>query len=359
MLGKYLIPFFYVFSYSVHSVQILNIVYLIQAAILFLQRKRKIIFDLRIFLLSVYIGLCILSLCLYTLNHTIDLQRNVIKILFIFNMIIFIKPYLIIKESFEDFVFYYSVCLAILINFLYAFFLMTDVNWLFQQNKEWGGDFFPSWPNSTSIPLLLALWIGILKKRNPFLLFLISTSIVFTFSRAALIAMVALLFTATIFRYKISFARLLFNPFLLFALIVSVIGIYLYTQSMGRNFFIFNERVDTFFFTLSFIYQKPFFGFGGNTLDQLYSSVYFIYDPLLMYPHTHNFILENTLRYGFLSTIFLLIFLTLVFCRIRNSQDRIVFIIFLSLALFQTHFQEFVYLLTLSYIANRSVPAKS
>ncbi len=358
MFDKLLIPFFYVFSFAVKGVQILNIVYAIKILALFLLKERKIILDWRLFFIFVYIALCFTSFFLYAFNNESDILRNAIKVIFIFNMAIFMAPFLIIKESFEEHVFIFSVCLACLILFAYAFFLISDVDWLTQSAKAWGGGTFPSWPNSIAIPLLLAFWIGLKKSKNPVFLLAISAGIVLTFSRAALLAMIALLLTVFIFRYKASVIRVILNPVFMLALLGSLYGYFHYAGLMGKSYTYVGDRVDIFFYTMSYIQQKPYFGFGGSTLEQLYSSAYLNYEPLLLWPHTHNFILENTLRYGLLSTIFLLMFLAQIFFHIKDIQDKIVFIIFLSLSLFQTHFQEFVYLLTLAYIANRNVLAK-
>ncbi|MDO9197151.1 O-antigen ligase [Rhodoferax sp.] len=215
--------------------------------------------------------------------------------------------------------------------------------------RLWAVGYIPGWPNSAPIPLLFGLWISF---RNKFCLlgkFLIYVAIFMTFARTGLVGafMITALFLYTYIDKYIKNLKYTVISLIIFCFALVLI----YFESELAAKFYYSDRADVFHFAVSYIQNRPFLGYGGNTLDQL-NHISTGYTPLLPWSHAHNWILEMSLRYGVVGGGLFFLYIMSVFVKIRSVEKKIMFAILLFLALFQTFMQEFVYLFFLSYLAN-------
>jgi O-antigen ligase len=134
---------------------------------------------------------------------------------------------------------------------------------------------------------------------------------------------------------------------LIFVFLITIIlynKSYLPFYNRYDRFFIISDRIDIVKYSYSYIKNKNILGFGGNTLDQIRCMPKFKneYKPMLPWPHTHNWLLETTLRYGIYAGFILLMYWVYVLFTTDEKKKQAMLIILLFLALFQTYMQELI-----------------
>ena len=211
----------------------------------------------------------------------------------------------------------------------------------------------PGYPNSTAIPLLLALWLSFKKEKIIWSKLLFIVALVFTGSRGALLGtlLITLYFgykkIRTTYYFSIIFSFVLFLLFSAFVYLNSMDTLFI--SQMVRSY----DREDIFNTTMAYVELSPIFGYGGNTIDQL-QEVNINYLPYLNWGHTHNWILEILLRYGGGGLLLFLGFIFSIFKSIKDKDGKYMFVVFLFLAFFQTFIRDFAFIFFLSYFANYS-----
>ena len=338
--------FFSVFCYQISQVFIANYLFVINFIIqLFkygtLRFNSRFASKVLLFCFIVYISI---NTIVYSIsNNSFDL-RNFIQLIYNFQylfLIIYIKldyPF-IIKTVFKA---------AIVLSHILVlhFFISGDSIDLYNWN-EFANDFFPGWSNTLPLYLIFALFINRKFQFSLYFNIILFFSIILTGSRGALLGAIGVLLLPVFRKYK-----RYTNTLLLTGLIVIIFffGTLTSLESEFQFLRVF-DRIDIFYTSMSFIEQSWFFGYGGNTIDQL-THIITDYEPLMDWGHTHNFLLEFTLRYGLVGAVLFILF---VFFKIREIKDydfRYLFFLFMILAFFQTFMRDFIFLSILILISH-------
>ena len=113
------------------------------------------------------------------------------------------------------------------------------------------------------------------------------------------------------------------------------------------------DRIDIFKTTIKYLAIRPIFGFGGNTIDQLV-SIFGNFSAVKNWGHTHNWFLEVMLRYGLGGAVLFSGLLLALFIRIKDMDKRMLYLLLLATALFQTYMREFVFIFFLNYLSTET-----
>jgi O-antigen ligase len=346
--------FFLVFIYALNFVQIANLIFYViiikqciedKGRIYFVKNSASIIFFL------LYITWVTLTTLFY--NNVLDIiSDSRIIIQYLFNLQYFVLIVLIkIKiKSFENWIYYFSILLSIVIIYI---IVTQGISYDSLRGNEVLNSNIPGYPNSTAIPLLLALWLSFKKEKIIWSKLLFIVALVFTGSRGALLGtlLITLYFgykkIRTTYYFSIIFSFVLFLLFSAFVYLNSMDSLFI--SQMVRSY----DREDIFNTTMAYVELSPIFGYGGNTIDQL-QEVNINYLPYLNWGHTHNWILEILLRYGGGGLLLFLGFIFSIFKSIKDKDGKYMFVVFLFLAFFQTFIRDFAFIFFLSYFANYS-----
>jgi O-antigen ligase len=339
-----------VYMESIAGVAISNIIYYIYALKNGVIAKKEIFLDARFIFFYIFVFWVTFSTISYILYSGNFDDRVLVKYLFVYQYIILILPIKINKYCFE--LTLYWIVILFTIIFISLFFILSISEGLYFDllSKSWAYDYIPGFPNSIPLILIFGLWISFHNKFGILGKMLIYFSLYLTLSRGAqLIA-----FFISLYFIFIRYERLINMKFFLSTLVVSIISLFLYViYSGGDGIFSYLydiDRLDLYQYAFKFIEQSPIMGFGGNTLDQL-RDVHVSYVPIFEWEHTHNWIFEFILRYGFVGASLFIFFLGSVFLNIKKSELKFMFFIYLFYAFFQTFMQNFIYIFILSYFA--------
>lgn len=343
---QYLTAFFLVFCYQIGQVFISNFLFLIN---FFFQIsfEKKIQFNstfitrkiLIIFLVYVTINTFFYSILIKAIDF-----RGFVQFLYNFQyffLIVFVK----LNYSFiEKIIFRCSILLSHIM--LFHFLISGDSIELFKWN-EIAINYYPGWSNTLPLYLIFALFLNRNLKYSIYFSFIIFFAILLTDSRGALLGSICILFLPLVRKFKKH------TNFLLTLIIISVIVLLYVIINLETElkFFRAFDRIDIFYTSISYIKQSVFFGFGGNTIEQL-SYVVIDHDPLQDWGHTHNFLLEFTLRYGIIGLLLFLLFLFFKLKEIKSFDHKYFFFIFIVLATFQTFMRDFTFLSILIFICH-------
>jgi len=347
--------FFLVFAYNIFNIQIASIIYLFYfVKNYFLDHSALTIkYSMSLFLFCLFAIWVTISTFIFALEAGYFDFRCFYKYLFVYFFLILILPIKLNETKFELLIYRFSVLLSAMIVILFIYFYLFQREFLLNGilTKLWAAGYIPGWPNSVPVPLLFGLWISF---RNKFSLvgkFLIYVAIFMTFSRAGLVG--AFMITSFyIYAYKLKHIKSLKYPVICLVMFCFVFVLINFESELADKFY-YTDRADVFNFTISYIKNRPFLGYGGNTLDQL-NHIDTGYTPLLPWSHAHNWILEMSLRYGVVGGSLFFMYMMSVFIKIQSVEKKVMFAILLFLAIFQTFMQEFVYLFFLSYLAKES-----
>lgn len=299
--------------------------------------------DLRCYIYFTFIVWVFLSSFFFVVDYGAYDHRDVVKTLFVFlySLIVFRIPLNIME--FESAFLMYVKLLSLMICLLFLYMYISNAENLIAgiYSKLWASDFLPGWPNGLIIPLFygfyLSIKIGVAKLWN----LLIFLAIILILSRAALVAAI-LVYLILMYRKK-NF-KVLYKLFFFMLAFIGLVILFSYLNFDFQDYFYVSDRLDILYYALSYIYHRPFVGYGGKTLDQL-EWLGSDYIPMFSWAHSHNFILEFVLRYGLIGFILFSMLLILSFFKIKNFDSKLLFVFLIILALFQTHFQEVGFLI--------------
>lgn len=354
--------FFSVFMYQIiGSLMISNIVYHAVLTKDIIRRKSLSISDNRsaIIWLILFLSWVTISGIVFAIEHNAVSLRNLIQYFFTLQYVIFIINLRVGWNKFEKWVFRFSVILSIAIIFL---FIITgefnNISTLFGSGRMWAKDYIPGWPNSTPIPLLFGLFLSFKLKKNIFLKFVFISALVLTTSRGALLGLVLILLY---FSYKKlgkerkKIALIVIPIILLLGFIVYAeiqVFFYDFSPNLVSRIGVTHDRQDIFNISITYILYRPLFGYGGHSLDQ----IALIYGNVSVYGvdwgHTHNWFLETVIRYGMFGGIFFIGFLIAIVSKIKNGDNKFMFLLIVLLGLFQAFFRHFNVLIFLLYLVN-------
>ena len=351
ILQKFII-FSIVFCYQIGQIYISNIIFIIHFSkqifnsgqLRFIGSKRASII---LYLFLIYITL---NTILYSLFFKPIELRSMVQFLYNFQYLFLILFINIDFHLLERLFFRFTVILSLII--ITVFFFSGDSVELFKWN-ELMNNYFPGWPNTSPLFLILGLFLNRSLKYSIFFSLIIAIAAVLTGSRGALLGcgfVLLLPFFKKIKHY--------INYFLALCLFILVLyfNVLINYESDIKLFRAF-DRIDIFYTSIAYIKQSLLFGYGGNTIEQL-SHVKIDYEPLIEWGHTHNVALEFALRYGLVG---LILFSSFIFFKIKEIKDfdfRYMFFIFIFLAFFQTFIRDFTFLFILIYLSNSQLQKK-
>lgn len=341
--------FFLVFVYAINFVQFANaIFYLVLLKQLIINKggntfvknsSAKVFF----FLFIIWITFSTLFYSLY--SGDID-TRNITQ--YLFNLQYFVLIVIIKFKSFENWIYYFSILLSIIII---GIILTQGISYSSLRDNEVLNANIPGYPNSTSIPLLVALWLAFKRDKIIWTKLLFIVALILTGSRGAHLGIILVVFYFGNKKLKTNKYYLIILPLVIF-LLISSFDYFMYLnpiiiEQMTRSY----DREDIFKTTMAYVELSPIVGYGGNTIDQL-QDVKINFLPLKNWEHTHNWLLEILLRYGIVGLLFFSGFLLSVFKNIKDKDSKYMFVAFLFLAFFQTFIRDFVFIFFLAYFAN-------
>jgi len=229
---------------------------------------------------------------------------------------------------------------------------------LFTTRRLWAQNFVPGWPNTTSIPLIIGLWLGMKKNCSRIFRILMITALVLTSSRVAMLGILAIymhrfflvsggkllkwfMFTPIIFGFSF-----LYDHFLSF--------LNLTIPSLAYRLSVIYDRQDILRVTMKYVSERPLLGYGGNSLDQL--NLFFGNISLygIDWGHTHNWVLEMLLRYGTIGLVLFSAFMIISLLEIIDTQRKFMFGLLLLLGLFQTYLRNFNVLFLMFFLTMKS-----
>ena len=107
------------------------------------------------------------------------------------------------------------------------------------------------------------------------------------------------------------------------------------------------DRNDIYWVVFQYFKLSPLIGYGGNTLDTLYTAVgnFSLYN--IQWPHAHNWFLEFLIRYGILATSCFCAFISCVCNRARQQKNLFFCCLLLGCGLFETYMQTFTFIFIL------------
>lgn len=349
--------FFYfslVFIYSISNIYLASIIYLVvlmkdilvHGKLYFVPNRYAQLFYL---LFIVWVAV---STTVYSVETGEFSVRLLIQFFFTLMYFVLLIPIKLNNDKFELWIYRFSVILSISIISLYVYFYLFSPAIL--TDDLWASKYIPGWPNSTPIPLLMGIWLSFRKNFSSVGKIILFIGLFITGSRIALLGgvIIILYFLIKNVKFKKSYIAYLF--------IIIVIGVAGIAYWMSKDpLFITKmtvswDRVDIFYTTMAYMEQRPFLGFGGNTIDQLFNVIEISHTPVKNWGHTHNWVLEMLLRYGIIGMILFSTFIISIFVKIKDKEKRFMFAFFIGIALFQTYIRDFVFLFYLLYLSTNT-----
>jgi hypothetical protein len=327
----------FVTQISFGSIQLIHVLFFIYLLYKFL--FLKIYFNKRsLFLFLSFIALVTFSI--FNSDSSVT-QRILLSFIYLLSFVIFsINASFIINEKLISIYIKYALAYSFIV--FMAFFCSVifgagdqiDI-WI---NKNWGGYFF-NYPNSFWVTIVPA-YIILLSSNQYGKILLLMTSVVISLSRGGVLVFILLSFIRSRIMY-------------LFIIAISVGAMYFLLNDehgfFNRTLMRFDDRIDIFNYSKDYIQEYFWFGSGGRSLDILSLFHNFGYEPMLLWPHTHNFIMEIILRHGLFSGLLLLLILINILININNT-GKFIFAVIVFGSLLQVHMFEFTYLIILLFV---------
>lgn len=350
--------FFLVFLYSINFIYYSNFIFyviFIKEAIRRSDQTRLISNKIAIVLLVLFLVWATISTLSYSLyRNSLDL-RTMIQYFFTLQYLILVVTFKINYDLFKSWIFRFSILKSAIIVIVSIFFMFQAKNFSLEilHNNAFVYRYFPGWPNSVPIPLLISLLIAFRNRKNFIWKVLLILGLVLTSSRGAYLGIILILSYYGFEKIKSSKNGMLIisSGMLITSLLVGhlIVNNPVFVSRMLQ----FQDRTDIFNTTMAFVIRRPLIGYGGNTIDQL-QDVKIDFVPAKNWGHTHNWVLEILLRYGIVGLLFFIGFLVSLWLNIKDKDRKFLFAVFIFLALFQTFIRDFVFIFYLSYLSNSS-----
>ncbi|MPL70727.1 hypothetical protein SDC9_16488 [bioreactor metagenome] len=363
--GKYLetlaygtIAFFSVFLVSVSQVFIVNILF--YPALLILSRKRRVFLDdsktnnqvvvLVLFALSAILSSLVWYIEKYRSIAPSDTLRMLVQLLFTMQYAVLCLKIEIdwvkISRWFSRMVFFYAILIVLLFVATKSFRYMRTLLYI-PEHRMWAEGLIPQWPNVSSLPLVFGCYLAFKGNRRTVEKVLIVVSTLLTTSRSGIlgIGLIILYFTTLPVGeadQKKQIGTFLKRGFVLAAVTIIIASVI--EPSVLPRLFLMSDRFDIASIGLGLLFERPLFGYGGLTLDQVIKTG--------SYSHLHNWFLEILFRYGSLGLMMFLLFLYSVWQRVKSRDDKFMMLVLLFLAFFQIYIRNFVFLMFLLYLEN-------
>lgn len=343
-----ILAFFSCYILSVKSIYVANILFLI---ILLLEMLKKGTFSIlnmqSMKILVAYLLWSLFSTVVFALQYDSLTFRSIFQYFYNLQYFLWLVVGTIDKEKFKKWFALFANALAIVLIFCWiatGTASLGIINTL-SNYREWGIGIFPGWPNSTVLPLIFGLYLDLKSGNRIKLLFgvFVSIALLLTTSRTGLIG-AALLFMG----YMFSKNQTIFVKGIKFISIVIVLAIailvILNEGSIASRLFMAKDRVNIYLSCLDYLKDRPLLGYGGNSFDVVY-NMFGSRVADINWGHTHNTVFELLLRHGIVGTGLYFIFIVSLFTQIDNKTDKVAFIIFWILSLFQIYYRDFIFLI--------------
>lgn len=346
---------FLVFMYSINYVYYANIIYYIILLKETVRKRGKINFiansTVNLFMLMFFVWITFTTFGYAIFINNFDV-RTVVQYLFTLQYIVLVLSINIDFERVERWTYRFSMVMAvtIVIVAVYIMFQTQFFSLRVLYNNEFAYKLFPGWPNSTPIPLLISFYVASKNRKKIIYKIVLFFALILTTSRGAILGVLIIIGYYTLTKIKKSKKSLKFIlPSLLIVTFGALYWIFDNSESISmllRSY----DRVDIFKTTMEYIKLNPIFGYGGNTIEQL-GNVKINHEPLKNWGHTHNWVLEITLRYGIVGLSLFVGFMLSLWVSIKNKDQKFMFALFIFLALFQTFMRDFVFIFYLTYLS--------
>ncbi|MBS4063748.1 MAG: O-antigen ligase family protein [Chitinophagaceae bacterium] len=336
---------FIVFCYQLGQIYISNIIFLISFLNqIFISRNLKFISSKKTSaLLIIFLSYVTLDTIIYAFFFKKLEVRSIPQFLYNFQylfLVLYIDfDFLSLKKMLIRFTIVIS--LVIILVFIFSGESIELFKW-----NEIMNSYFPGWPNT--IPLILILSLFLVRDLNYsiFYLIIIIFAALLTGSRGAMLGVVGVIILPVFRKMKRYLNFILISTLITLIFYFNVLINYENEFKLLRAF----DRIDIFYTSIAYIKKSILFGYGGNTIEQL-SHIKIDFEPLMDWGHTHNFVLEFTLRYGILG---ILLFGSFLFYKIKEIKDfdfRYMFFLFIVLSFFQTFIRDFTFLFILIFLS--------
>jgi len=341
-----LFVFFSVFCYQISQVFISNFLFVFHF-IIQISKNGKIVYNsgrLSRSLLFVFLGYIFLNTVVYSFLYIPLDIRGVVQLVYNFQYL-FLVIYINFDYQLIEKIIFRTVIL--LSHILVIHFIISGDSLELYKWNEFSNTYFPGWTNTLPLYLILALFFNRKIKYSLYYNFVIIGAVVLTGSRGALLAVIGVLLLPVFRKYQKYMNVLLITCLSLLIIFFNL----LLNLENDLKFFRAFDRVDIFYTSYAYIKQSFLFGYGGNTLDQL-THIKIDYEPLMVWGHTHNFVLEFLLRYGLIGLLLFVFFLFYKIKEIIDFEYRFLFFLFIVLAFFQTFMRDFIFLSILILISH-------
>lgn len=321
-----------------------------------IQNSRNISFNLKkLYIYFAFEIVVILSTVLFIFQYGILSLRTFIQFFFTTQYFILAISNSTVFEKFEKWFRLSGILLGAYIVFMFIFsgqYLNFGYHFFLESNRMWGKDYIPRWPNTIPLSLVFCLWLEMREEKvkwySCLLLFIaafLTTSRIGIFGSLIVIAYFLIIkFNNLPPKIKITIG--------LFIAVVGIIGtsILIAHKVIVIRMIYMGDRMELWRLSIEAIRNRPFLGYGGNTLD-VYASIFQVdTNSLYLMQHTHNTFLELIIRYGFLG--FSLFFALLAYCylEIQKPHNKFMFILLILMSLFQIYVRDFIFLIFLLFV---------
>ncbi len=351
----WLLAFCICFLNQFHNIYIANIIFCIWFMVVeFTKRKVVLVNKPGLVIMCIFLFWSFFSMTLFAIQYGNVSGRNIYQNVYNIQYIFLCLDGFVDKNKLKKCIQTVSHILACAIIVLWITKTgMRDIAFLQANDRMWADSYFNGWPNSTVLPLLFGLYLDLKHniKEKLFSILRISIllfAILLCTSRTGILG-AAFIFSFYFLRGKDGKRDNYVKIKTIFGMVCIVAGaalaIYFISSSdLSTRMFTIVDRLDIVQATMDFVSKRPFVGYGGNSFDVAYvvakSSV-----AKINFGHTHNTILEILLRYGIIGLLLFVTYLLTIFRKIKGKDEKVVFLVFWILSLFQIYVRDFVFLL--------------
>ena len=342
-----ILSFFTVFMFEIKKIFILNIVWILFFIYSLIKNKGKFFIEqyYKIYLYFFIWGL--FSIFLYNLFFYKFTLRQILSLIFSIQYLFLAMQFNLNKNKFFNWIIKWDVLLSFYI--FYKFIIngyYKSFSYWSGMIRTWGRE-IPGFPTMIILPMCFAVFLTFYCKKSIHLSIFLSISTFLIPSRLGQVGILIIWLYYLLKKkknYKI-IAIWIILSILIYLLFMKELNILLsrllYRYRAGSN----ADRYDICFVVYQYFKGSPIIGYGGNTLDTLVNLIGNYSRFNIIWPHTHNFILEFLIRYGIVGVLIFCIYFLKVVKKIAKNTDYMFFIILLLFfAMVQTYMQNFVYI---------------
>jgi len=352
-----LLAFFACFIFQIEGIFVANIVFVV----FFLTNCREIRINRKALIcFGAFWVVVLISTVAFSQQVDFGL-RNVVQMVFNLQYLFLFTDFTYDRKKLENYYFRFAMVLA-------AWILLTFVctGTAFEYNlikmqteaRMWGDIWTPGWPNVTVLPLVFGVYLALFAidttpKRRYWAVGILCAAIYLTTSRSGFLG-AGLIIGYYLFGLFLKLStRNKKRLCIVLGVCTLVALVFLISDDdLVKRLFYTKDRQNIAKVCLEYIKERPFLGYGGNTLDVI-GELFSTETAIMEWSHTHNTLLELLIRYGILGAGTFLLMLWFVFRDIETREGKFMFLAFWILSLFQIYFRSFVFLLVLIMLRSK------